>query len=88
MSAPLPGGLTARMALSAHGWAVVIDGVLNANTVALHRNDAAEAALWECGFEVEGADCETPDCDCLVKVLNRLVPQARLVPVVVEVRQE
>lgn len=87
MSGALPAGLSARLATSAHGWGVVIGGVLNVQTVTDTRKGAALNALVLSGVRMVGG-CVDPDCGCTERVLAVALPGARLVPVVVEVRQE
>ena len=84
---PNPGAagiLTQRLASSATGWGVVIDGVLNIRTVTDSRNGAAMNALYVGGARVLSI-CRDPDCDCMVKALAQHMPGARLVAVSVRV---
>lgn len=71
------------LATSATGWGVVIDGVLNIRTVTETANAAAINALCIGGFRIL-SNCGDPDCDCMVKALEQLMPSARVVPVKVE----
>lgn len=80
----MPKDLAARMASSATGWAAVIDGVLNIRTVGETANMAAVNALFISGFRVF-SNCADPDCDCMVKALDRFMPnRVQLVRVKVE----
>lgn len=76
--------LTARLATSATGWAAVIDGVLNIRTVTDSANAAAVNALYLSGINVI-SNCRDADCDCMVKVLEKMKPDIKLVRVTLEV---
>lgn len=77
------GGLTARLATSATGYAAVIGGVLNVRTVADSQKAAAMNAIYAMGHTVL-APCPDPDCDCMVRLLAHHFPDVRLVPVRIE----
>jgi hypothetical protein len=76
--------LADRLATTATGWGAVIDGVLNIRTVSDTVNAAALNALFVGGYRILST-CADTDCDCMVQVLGRLMPQVRLVRVKVEV---
>jgi hypothetical protein len=80
----LPASLVAGMASTATGWGVVFDGVLSVQTVTETRNAAAYAALTVAGVRVV-SNCTDTECDCYVKAMTAALPNARLVPVKVEV---
>lgn len=84
MTAQLPAALAGRLAASATGYGAVIDGVLNIRTVTDTANHAAINALFLCGVFVQST-CGDPECDCMVRLLARLRPGDRIVPVAVEV---
>lgn len=77
------GGLTARLATSATGYAAVIGGVLNVRTVSDSQKAAALNAIYAMGHTVL-APCPNPDCDCIVRLLAHHFPDVRLVPVRIE----
>ena len=85
MTSPSPGALalTARLATSATGYAAVIDGILNIRSVTETRNMAAYNALWLNGFQVQ-TSCTDVECDCMVRLLERLRPGTKLIAVTVE----
>lgn len=72
--------LTAGMADTAHGYAAVIDGVLNIRSATLTANAAAFNALTLCGFKILST-CKDVDCDCMVKALAELRPDVKVVQV-------
>lgn len=74
------------MATTATGWAAVIGGVLNVRTVTDTANACALNALYAGGFPVL-ATCQDPGCDCLVKLMKQLMPDAQLVQVAVKVAE-
>ena len=77
------GGLTARLAKSASGYAAVIGGVLNARTVADSQKAAAMSAFFAMGYAPVDP-CLDPDCDCTVRLLAHHFPDVRIVQVRIE----
>lgn len=75
--------LTERLATSSTGWGAVIDGVLDIRTV----SDTARAVAVN-AFAVSGVfaitPCDDPACDCLVKALEHMRPNIKIIPVKVE----
>ncbi|SDX96736.1 hypothetical protein [Roseicitreum antarcticum] len=76
----LPASLTERMALSAHGYAAVIDGIMNVRTVSSSPNFAALNALYLTGKILAGG-CRDPECDCMVNFMKKVSPNIKIVPV-------
>ena len=72
------------MAMSATGYGVVIDGILNIRTVTESANMAAYNTLHLSGFHVFSR-CSGMDCDYKVKAMTLFMPTAKLVAVRVEV---
>jgi len=81
---PLPGQLTARMALSGHGYAAVIDGILDIRTAYDTPNKAARLAFGIVGMQII-SNCRDPECECMVTALTILRPDIKIVPVSLEV---
>lgn len=77
--------IKAALSAKAEGYAAVIDGVLNVRTVADTRNGAAVNAAYICGYRVLQT-CADPACDCLVRLLQSVRPDIRVVNVTVGVR--
>lgn len=75
--------LKADMATSAVGYAVVVDGVLNVNTVSESEVKAAQFELIGRGFLF--IPCDKPDCRCIVCMMEKTIPGAKIVTVVVAV---
>lgn len=72
------------MALSATGYASVIDGIMDVRTVADTQSMAALCALGVLGFDVQ-SNCSDPDCMCKFDLLQRLRPDVQVVKVIVTV---
>lgn len=75
---------TLRLDKTATGYAVVKDGLLDLRTVCETRNYAAANGIARYGTRILGL-CRDPDCDCYVKAMKKLMPDARVVRVRVEV---
>ena len=75
------------MSSSATGFAVVIDGILNIDTVSESPNIAAFIALPRSGHGLVAmiAGCQDTDCDCRVKLMGQLMPTAKVVSVAIQV---
>lgn len=72
--------ITANLAKQGSGYAAIIDGVLNVRTVSDSEKGTALNALWAVGFYVQG-NCQDPDCDCTIRLLQKARPDIRIVPV-------
>jgi len=73
---------TESMAESATGFAVVIDGILDINTIGETASVAASFAMAQRGFMIL-SNCNDITCDCKIGVLAKLIPNAKVIPVVV-----
>ena len=83
----LPKAITESMASNATGYCAVIDGVLDIRTASNTQNSAALNALFTCGYEVTSM-CKDPDtCDCIVKILEGLEPNAKIVAVTIKAQK-
>lgn len=79
--------LSIRLASSASGYAVVRDGLLDLRTVAPHQNAAAALAIVLAGVRLLST-CHDPGCDCRVSLMKRMLPEAKIVAVNVEVTND
>jgi hypothetical protein len=66
------------------GYGAVIDGILNIRTVTDTQNHAAYNALYIHGYIPDGM-CDKPECDCIVVMMQKVLPNIKIVPVTVRV---
>lgn len=85
--------LLAGMAKSVDAYGVVIDGVLNPHVTGISANETASKAvllLFGPIVMLSMGQChnQSPaDCDCMVKALAQMKPEAKIVPVTIQVRE-
>lgn len=85
--ADLTASLAQRLATSATGYAAVTDGVLDLRTVAPDQNSTAYLAIGLAGMRIL-SNCRDPGCDCRVRLMERLLPESKIVTVSVEVTND
>lgn len=81
-----PLSLNDMLATSGTGWAAVIGGVMDVRTVSDSKNMCAYSAMMACGVYVIN-DCDDPDCDCKIRILQGFRPDVKLVPVKIEMSE-
>lgn len=72
------------LATTATGWCVVFDGIMDIRTMSDTGKTAALCGLAVCGYGIVDP-CENEKCDCTIQILYKMVPNAKIVPVKVEV---
>lgn len=75
------------LATGISGYGVVIEGILNPDTIGQTPNAAAaKAILLMFGpLVMLAVGCNDPDCDCKVRHLAELKPDTKVVPVSIQV---
>jgi len=73
-----------RIIGSGHGYAAVIDGILDIRTAYDTPNKAARLAFGIVGLQII-SNCRDPECECMVKALALLRPEIKIVAVSLEV---
>lgn len=70
-----------KMQTQGNGFCAVIDGVLNPMTFSVTKNRAAQGALMLLKRALVLTTCTDEDCECMVEVLAREFPTAKIVRV-------